>query len=142
MSTGLDVFDTTIQKTNQILGGIERELGWEARRNQSYLSLRSVLHALRDRLPINDSVNLAAQFPILLKGIYYDNWSSESVPLRMDREEFLGRIQAEFPFEVENGIEGMTRIVLKKVFDAVDSGERQKLMRMLPPDIADLLKQE
>ncbi|OQA04016.1 MAG: hypothetical protein BWY68_00555 [bacterium ADurb.Bin400] len=140
MSTGLDVFDTTLQKTNEILKAIEEEYDWEGRRNQSYMALRAVLHAIRDRLPVDDSVNLAAQFPILLKGIYFDGWSSEDVPVRMDKEELLGRIRQEFTFEVEGGIEKLTRIVINKVFNSLDPGEKAKIERMLPPDIATLFK--
>lgn len=137
--SGLDVFDTTLQKTNELLGEIESEFGWEDRRNQSYKALRSVLHALRDRLPIDDAVNFAAELPLLVKGIYYDNWSSEDVPMRMNKEEFLGRVRQDFLFEVEGGIEHLTRVVLDKVLNHIDPGEREKLIRMLPDDIADLL---
>lgn len=140
-STGLDVFDTTLQKTNQILGDIEEELDWQNRRNQAYLALRVVLHALRDRLPIDASVNFAAQLPLLLKGVYFDGWSSESVPIRMNKEEFLGRIQKEFGFEVKEGIEEMTKVVLAKVFNHFDPRERQKVKPSLPPDVASLFGQ-
>jgi len=48
-TTGLEVFDTTVQKTNIWLRDIMQELGWEDR-HKTYVGLRTTLHALRDRL--------------------------------------------------------------------------------------------
>ena len=47
--TGLDVFDTTIHKTNTWLNDLAQELGG-LDRHRSYLAMRVTLHALRDRL--------------------------------------------------------------------------------------------
>jgi uncharacterized protein (DUF2267 family) len=51
---------------------IETELGWENHRNMSYAALRPVLHALRDRLTVQEAADLAAQLPLLVKGIFFD----------------------------------------------------------------------
>ncbi len=69
--TGLSSFDTTLEKTNHILREIEQAYGWpKDRRNQSYGALRAVLHALRDRLTVEVTAQLAAQLPLLVRGIY------------------------------------------------------------------------
>ena len=53
--TGFSSFNTTVQKTNKILKEIEQAYGLsKERRNVSYAALRSVLHALRDRLTVGD----------------------------------------------------------------------------------------
>lgn len=71
--TGFRVFDSTVQKTNVVLRAIEEAYGWPAdRRIQSYTALRAVLHALRDRLPVEESADVAARLPMLLRGLYYD----------------------------------------------------------------------
>lgn len=45
--TGYATFDTTIEKTNQVLKQIEEAYGWpKQRRQQSYDALRAVLHAV------------------------------------------------------------------------------------------------
>jgi uncharacterized protein (DUF2267 family) len=61
-TTGFDAFDKTIHKTNALLKHIENELGWENQRNMSYAALRAVLHALRDRLTVQEAADLAEQF--------------------------------------------------------------------------------
>lgn len=138
MSTGLDIFDTTVEKTNKLLKEIENEMGWEGRRNQTYSALRSVLHALRDRLPLEESVHFSAQLPLLLKGVYFDGWNPEIVPLKMNKNEFLSYIGNQFKFDVKNGIETMTQKVLIKIFETIDPGEANKIIDALPSDITTL----
>ena len=63
--TGLDVFDTTVQKTNIWLKDIMQELGW-ADRHKAYMGLRTTLHALRDRGgPVRGTVAHAHARPVL-----------------------------------------------------------------------------
>ena len=71
--TGLDVFDTTVHKTHVWLNDIMQELGWEDR-HKAYLGLRTTLHALRDRLTVEETAQLAAQLPMLIRGLYYEGW--------------------------------------------------------------------
>jgi uncharacterized protein (DUF2267 family) len=70
--TGLAAFDTTVDKTNHVLRRIEQAFdGSKDQRTLSYHALRAALHALRYRLPVDESAQLAAQLPMLIRGIYY-----------------------------------------------------------------------
>ncbi len=73
MTTGLAVFDTTVQETNLWLKGIMEGLHTDDR-HLAYLALRATLHALRDRLGPENAVHLAAQLPMLVRGLYYEGW--------------------------------------------------------------------
>jgi uncharacterized protein (DUF2267 family) len=110
-------------------------MNWEDRRNQSYLALRSVLHALRDRLSIEEGVHFSAQLPLLIKGVYFDGWDPLTVPVKMSKDEFLSYIGSQFKFDVKEGIEEMTKTVLLKVFEMIDPGEANKIINALPKDI-------
>jgi uncharacterized protein (DUF2267 family) len=66
--TGLDVFDRTLQETNVGLKELMEDLHCDDRQ-KAYLALRAVLHALRDRLPVHEAVQLGAQLPLLVRGI-------------------------------------------------------------------------
>ncbi len=83
--TGLDVFDTTVQKTNIWLKEIMEALGWE-NKHKAYLALRATLHALRDRLIFEEAVQFAAQMPMLIRGLYYEGCEIEDVESLLPRE--------------------------------------------------------
>ncbi len=54
MSTGLAVFDTTVQQSNEWLKAIEARLQ-PCGLGQAYGAFRAVTHVLRDRLPMEGS---------------------------------------------------------------------------------------
>lgn len=139
-ATGFETFDKFFQKTNAILTDIEEEMKWEDRREQSYAALRSVLHAFRDRLPVNDSANFAAQLPVIIKGVYFEGWDPSSVPRKMDKQEFIQAVQQSFNYSVEGGIPRVIEVVFNKIFAQIDEAERENLVQILPEDISSLLK--
>jgi uncharacterized protein (DUF2267 family) len=62
VDTGFASFSATVDKTNQVLREIEEAFGWpKERRKQSYAALRAVLHALRDRLTVDEAAQFGAQ---------------------------------------------------------------------------------
>lgn len=94
-TTGIRGIDSTLQKTQEWLAELSAELGWKDKR-QAYSALRAVLHALRDRLPVNQAASFGAQLPLLIRGMYYDGWRPSDVPLRVrHREDFLDLVREE-----------------------------------------------
>jgi uncharacterized protein (DUF2267 family) len=77
-ATGLDVFDKTLQTTNIWLNDIMDRLGPD--RQVAWKVLSTVLHKLRDRLPIELSAHLGAQLPLLVRGVYYDQFDPARLP--------------------------------------------------------------
>jgi uncharacterized protein (DUF2267 family) len=138
-NTGFHIFDRTVQKTNQILTDIEKDLDWEDRREQTYSALRFTLHALRDRLQVNASANFAAQLPMLVKGIYFDGWDPANVPEKMDKEEFMDSIQENFNYSVES-LEDVVKVVLDNLLKNIDERSAKDVKDSLPSDIANLLE--
>ena len=63
----------TIQKTQEWLKELI-ENGDLADMQESLAVLRAVLHHLRDRLTLEEAVDLGAQLPTLIRGIYYEGW--------------------------------------------------------------------
>lgn len=83
--------ESAVAKTNDWLEELAADLGSDSHR--SYQALRSVLHALRDRLTVGEATDLAAQLPLVVRGIYYEGWNPSQTPTReRDLESFLQRI--------------------------------------------------
>jgi uncharacterized protein (DUF2267 family) len=139
--TGYSSFDTTLHKTNRILRQIEESCGWpKERRNQSYNAMRAVLHAMRDRLTVDEAAHFAAQLPMLVKGVYYDGWDPSRVPKKMHRDEFLSQIRSEMPpYEVRGGTEKLVTSVAQALRLYVTEGEWQDMKAEMPRDLAGML---
>jgi uncharacterized protein (DUF2267 family) len=138
--TGYATFSTTVEKTNRVLKDIEEAYGWPSEQRQlSYRALRAVLHALRDRLTVVEAADLAAQLPILIRGLYYEGWAPARVPVKMDREAFLDRVERGFAFEVDGGTETLIQRVLGALHRFVTDGEWDDIRASMPRDLAPLV---
>ncbi len=91
-STGIRNLDNAIQTTNVWLRDLDLILGWNDR-VKTYAALRTVFHALRDELIVDEAVDLAAQIPLILRGLYYEGWIPSKTPTT-DRnlEVFLAKV--------------------------------------------------
>jgi uncharacterized protein (DUF2267 family) len=133
-STGLEVFDKTLQTTHVWLDEIMAELGPD--RQRAYHALRAVLPALRDRLPLNLAAHLGAQLPLLVRGIYYDNWHPQPGTSReRKQEEFLQRVGAGLEGIRPIDVKAATRVVFGVIGRHVSEGQVEKVRQALPKDI-------
>ncbi|MGI5521062.1 DUF2267 domain-containing protein [Micromonospora sp. CA-259024] len=138
--TMISAFESSLDKTNLILKDIENAYGWpKDQRNQSYAALRTVLHLLRDRLPVNESVEFAQQLPVLVRGIYFDGWVPSDVPIKLNRDDFLYEVRQGFPYDVEGGAERVTQVVLDTLRRHVTQGEWQDVKDTMPKDLATMM---
>ena len=135
MSTGLDIFDRTVQESNLWLKDIMDRLE-TVDRHQAYSSLRAVLHALRDRIGPESAAHLGAQRPMLLRGLYYEGWDPTNKPTKERHEEaFLARIVRELPRATESEVEQGALAVLDVLSKHVDRGAAVKIATMFPHDL-------
>jgi uncharacterized protein (DUF2267 family) len=131
-------FDSTIQTTNIWLNDILEQLGWEGR-HRAYQALRAVLHALRDRLSVDQAASLAAQLPMLVRGIYYEGWHPHGKPLKeRHKEEFLLHIETAFRDDPDVNAELVVKAVFQVLAKHVASGEIEILKHNLPSELRSL----
>jgi uncharacterized protein (DUF2267 family) len=72
------------------------DLDWDDQ-GRAYMLLRETLHAVRDYLTVDEAVDLSAQLPVLIRGIYFDGWVPARCPAHpRSKEDFLERIAAPF----------------------------------------------
>jgi uncharacterized protein (DUF2267 family) len=136
--TGLEVFDATVHKTNSWLKRLMEIGGWQDR-HLAYSGLRATLHALRDRLTIEETAELAAQLPMLVRGFYYEGWDPTGAPVRdRSQEAFLARIWRELPPRAELDPEEVARAVFRLLSERVADGEIDEVRQVLPAEIREL----
>jgi uncharacterized protein (DUF2267 family) len=139
MSTaGVEVFDTTLQKTSQWLDDLMADMDWQDRQ-QAYSTLRAVLHVLRDRLTAEEAADLGAQLPMLIRGFYYDGWRPADKPLKYRRkEEFLDQVNEKYRRIDRPQLERAVSAVFKVLSNNVSAGEIEEVKKQLPSDIRSL----
>ena len=137
-ATGLDVFDTTLQRTHIWLKDLMLVLGWQDR-HKAYQALRATLHALRDRLTVEETAHLGAQLPMLIRGFYYEGWDPTGKPVKArHRDQFLDRIRQHFRGDEQVDAELVAAAVFTVLASRVTEGEIGDVMHVLPPEIRDL----
>ena len=73
-----------------------RDKGELADEAAAYSVLRSVLHQLRDRLTLEEAVDLGAQLPLIVRGLFFEGWSPHRVPRKIrSKQKFLDELSEE-----------------------------------------------
>jgi uncharacterized protein (DUF2267 family) len=134
-ATGLLPFDETVQLSNQWLNELMRAVEWNDK-YRTYRLLRATLHALRDRLTAREAMQLGAQLPMLIRGLYYDGWHMrDTPPSERAKSAFLGHIEAAFKQDPNEDTEALVREVFKLLARKISGGEIEDVMQVLPPEV-------
>ena len=132
------VLASTVQKTKQWIKELMQELQWEDAQ-KAYHGLRAVLHALRDRLTIHETVDLAAQLPLLIRGMFYEGWQPGKVPVKdHTKEAFLTHVFKAFADDQGVDPGRLTQAVLKVVAAHVSAGEMDDIRAIVPKSLREL----
>jgi uncharacterized protein (DUF2267 family) len=130
-----------MQKAVEWLNDVQDELHLQ-NRDEALDSVRIVFHSLRDRLPVNEAVELAAQLPVLLRGVYYEGWRPVNKPEKADRNEFLGKISDQLngqqPSMQQQDPVRVTKGVFHVLEKRITGGELKDVKDNLPNDILTL----
>jgi uncharacterized protein (DUF2267 family) len=137
-TTGLEIFDRTIQETNGWLKSLMEHLRTD-NRHTAYVVLRAALHALRDHVGPSVAQGLGEQLPMLMRGFYYENWRFEANHrLVADKHELAERIRAEMPAGTRVTPTHAAKAVFEVMWEKVAPDEVAKLIRHCSPDIQEL----
>ncbi len=129
---------STVQKTKQWISELMQELQWDDAQ-KTYHGMRAVLHALRDRLTIHETADFAAQLPMLLRGMFYEGWLPDSVPVKdRTKEAFLAHVFKAFGNDQSVDPERLTHSVLKVVAQHVSEGEMDDIRSIIPKPLLEL----
>src|SRR6186997_2980503 len=134
-NTGLEIFDATLQETNHWLKIVMEELQTSDRRI-AFGALRAGLHALRDRIGLQNAVHLGAQLPMLLRGAYYEGWHPAATPTRERHlADFIDHVGAPLPRETTINPAEAARACFAVMERCLDRGELLEVRGSLPHEV-------
>ena len=132
--------DQGVVKTNEWLRQLATELGKPEDRRYAFRVLRGFLHTLRNRLPIEEAVHLAAQLPELLRGVYYESWRPSEAPEKYhDAATFLDHVAREALLGGETEAAYAGEAAARVLARHVTAGEVAKVRAVLPAAVAAFL---
>jgi len=129
--------EPSVQKTNAWLEEIAQE--FEGDYNQAYQGLRAVLQAIRDRLPVEEASDLAAQLPLIIRGLYYEGWNPSNTPTKeRNLASFLEKVAEKSGNSSLIDPETSARAVFKLLAVHFTDGQMNHVRDALPADVQEL----
>jgi uncharacterized protein (DUF2267 family) len=133
------IIQHSVEKTHIWLNEVAEALGDEDRQ-YAYRALRAVLHALRDRLTVDVAAKLASQLPILIRGMYYEDWDPSRTPLAIhDVGTFLDHVAEEGHMAGETEASLAVTAVARVLRAHVSDGEIDGVLAVLPDSFRALI---
>ena len=137
-TTGISSLDHAPQVAAEWLNELNEALGW-ADKSRSYLLLRETLHAVRDFLTPDEAVDLAAQLPLLIRGIYYDGWKPSRTPKHpRSKQDFLDQVSTAFSAEPLEDPEAAVSAVFALLRRKASPGELDQVAHAMRKSLRDL----
>ncbi|MDX5346720.1 MAG: DUF2267 domain-containing protein [Hymenobacteraceae bacterium] len=140
-------FEDYQKEANTWLHVVANHLGISDR-DQAGRIFKSVLHAIRDRIPTGDALHFGAQLPLIWKGVYYDGFHMHE-PLKIRHEdEWLEFIRSKdsfaqgYDFPTNDHVRVAFQDVMRALSELVSPGQYYKLMNSLHSEIRDLVEEE
>ncbi|MEY8098929.1 DUF2267 domain-containing protein [Falsihalocynthiibacter sp. S25ZX9] len=135
---GLEVIDHTVQLTHEWINELRDRLAWSSSRDALRL-LRATMAQIRDHLQHEEAVQLSAQMPLLVRGMFFEGWNLAHTPLR-DRkaEHFIAAIEAQVS-EVQDwrGAQDIVA-VFRTLNNRISEGEIRDVKAGLPKSICEM----
>ncbi len=111
--------------------------------------LKATLHALRNRLTIEESFHLLAQLPMALKGVYVDGWKLPQVFERIRHlHEFLDEIRsidgATAAYDLGNDEKAKQRvgIIFQILHEHISDGEMENILGQFSDEIRHFIQMQ
>jgi len=134
-------FNQFAAEANSFLKDYTKKLNLDGDTEKGGRILSSILHGLREIISMEESLQLIAQFPMFLKGVYVNGWSGGKKEKVRNMTEFIDLIRkfdgatSIYDFESDEVAESYiisTFIALRKY---VSLGELEDIRTELPKDI-------
>ena len=137
-TTRVDIVDRSAEKAYVWINEMAEELGTDDG-HRAYRVLRAFLHALRDHLSVDGAGKLAAQLPILVRGVFYEGWDRPDTGHARDIDSFLTRISGDAGLAGETEASFAATAASRGLRRHVSPGEGDNVLNALPQHLRELL---
>ena len=140
-------FDKYVAEANTFINELSDELGHPDDPQQTIRLLKATLHTLRDRMTISESLDLVAQLPMMLKGLFVEQWKyHEKPPLHFeDIEGFAEAVKNEQArlgaqkINWEEPTADLIKIILQSLREHyLSDGQAIHVLDQMPPGVREL----
>lgn len=138
-------FNHFAAEANTFMKAYTKELNLDGDTEKAGRILSSILHGLREVISTEESLQLIAQFPMFLKAVYVNGWSSRKKPKVKNMVDFIDLVR-EFDGntsindfrsnEVAESYINTTFLLLRKY---VSLGELEDIRTELPKDLKSMV---
>jgi uncharacterized protein (DUF2267 family) len=91
---------------------------------------------MRDHLTTTESAQLAAQLPLLLRGVWYEGWQPRDRPIAIRHaEEFHAAVEQELRRDGSIDVPATVRAVFTLLSRHISQGEITDVVRNLPAEL-------
>lgn len=139
-------FEKYVAKGNEFVRLVADDL--QIPRDKTGRIIRAVLHALRNRLSHEESFQLLAQLPMVLKGVYVDGWHFDKDFTRISHvDDFLDEVRKEdgglagFDFGNNKKAAKAVSAVFKAMNYFISEGEMNDITDVLPVELKDFIRE-
>lgn len=136
-TTGISTLDHAPQVFAEWLNELCDDLGWQKPR--AYLLMCETLHAVRDFLTVDEAADLAAQLPVLVRGVFFDGWDPSRTPVKdRSKADLLARIESRFQKEPLEDSERAVAAVFDLLRRHISWGEFEQVKNAMRKPIQEL----
>ncbi len=135
-------FDKFATKGNKFLKDLAKELGHPKDKAKAGRKLRAVLHAIRDQLPMEESLQLLAQLPMFLKAIYVENWNIHKKKKKIKHIKAFTDLIKQYDFKTadhdfisDEEVENAAVVIFLCLRKYISLGEMEDIKAVLPKEL-------
>lgn len=137
-TTGISTLDHAPQVVAEWLNELCDDLDWREK-PRAYLLLHETLHAIRDLLGVDEAADLAAQLPILVRGIFFEGWDPSRTPVATrSKADLIDRVAGRFAKHPLDDPERAIGAVFDLLRRHVSSGEIDQVRHSMRRPIREL----
>lgn len=134
-------------EANEYINELSQQLGHPGEEQRVMMIWRAVMHSIRDRIPMAESLHLISQLPLILKGLYVDQWTYDRTPPKTYEtvEEMTRSVEAlqarygEEEFDWNLSTEEIISITINSLRKYASDGQLDHIKSQMPGEVKELI---